>query len=107
MEFTNTKFTTLEKFVEETKDPSSELYKFCYCWDWYHGLSANPSITSKFVGKYPNENWNWGQLGLSVNPSITRKFILENLDKPWEWGRLGLSVNPVMTPDFVEFLIEN
>jgi len=75
-------------------------------WNWEY-LSANPSITMKFIESHLDKHWEWGHFfdyerSLSNNLSITTQFIEQHSDKDWNWGYWGLSTNPCITPEFVE-----
>lgn len=56
-------------------------------------LLSSSEVSLNIVWKYPNEDWDWGEL--SHNPGITRKNIRENPDKKWD--RYNMCMNPNLT----------
>jgi hypothetical protein len=61
----------------------------------YAHLTDIDQLSMDFVEKYPEMNYNWGNLSCCSN--LTHEFVIKNVDKPWNWHMLTQFVTSVLS----------
>ena len=68
-------------------------------WDW---ISGNPNLQLKWLIRFPDKKWYWGQSSISNNPNVILEWVERFPDKDWYWSYDGLSSNPNLKLEWIE-----